>query len=158
MKKNIKTKDNIINENTKNTEKTKNLIIEICFAIVFVILVAISTIVLVKRYDIRREEEIKAKEQEAKQLAFSYVFPFRKGFIKVYLKRHSAILHDTKKQLQKFLQLRFFKLKRGFQNFKYIVFLKRRPCTFKSFVDGDVMSHFFKTGRVDSDILKVHRH
>ena len=62
MKKNIKTKDNIINENTKNTEKTKNLIIEVCFAIIFVILVAILTIVLVKRYEIRRAEEIKAEE------------------------------------------------------------------------------------------------
>ncbi len=68
MKKNIKTKDNIINENTKNTEKTKNLIIEVCFAIIFVILVAILTVVLVKRYEIRREEEIKAEEQEAKSV------------------------------------------------------------------------------------------
>lgn len=68
MKKNIKTKDNIINENTKNTEKTKNLIIEVCFAIIFVILVAILTIVLVKRYEIRRAEEIKAEEQEAKSV------------------------------------------------------------------------------------------
>ena len=68
MKRNIKAKDNVFNENIKNTERTKNLIIKICFAIVFVILVAISTIVLVKRYDIRREEEIKAKEQEAKSV------------------------------------------------------------------------------------------
>ena len=68
MKRNIKAKDNVFNENIKNTERTKNLIIKICFAIVFVILVAISTIVLVKRYDIRREQEIKAKEQEAKSV------------------------------------------------------------------------------------------
>lgn len=68
MKRNIKAKDNVFNENIKNTERTKSLIIKICFAIVFVMLVAISTIVLVKRYDIIREEKIKAKEQEAKSV------------------------------------------------------------------------------------------